>query len=674
MKTWIATALLLGTIACTGTIDPNGGGDDFGSGGYPFEPVDPSVYVPKVKNLLTGLAATDEEVAKVVADPDALRGLIDQWMEAPEFQARMLDFFRNAFQQNNVSLNDVSTNLGNSVNFTNMNGDYRARLERSLMDSFPLTVWQLVSEGRPFSEALTTNRFMLTTAMTSMLSYTDERPVDDKNKTVDRLANRAALPGFTFDPATTATLAQTLDPASPLYMVWKDAVTIPATCTTTPPVVYTNPTTGDKGAANYRTLFSFLFGQATYDPCYTAGSNQKQPPVFTDADFADWHMVTINHIGPTENTSPVFWDVLAQRSATSINLHVPRIGYTGTFAFAANWGTNSSNEARVTANQALIVAIGMSIAGENTVAPFPVNAVDSMHASDQACAGCHNQLDPYKQYFRQSLTLNYHDQQDAAVIAEPAGFNIGVSATGTGIGDIMNTLAGHPHFGVAWVQKLQFWANSTPAEDTDPEVIRIAKAFSDSNYDFKTLVRETFSSPLVTYAKVTQTTHDNGVILSISRRDQYCAALSNRLGLPDVCGMTTAMPTNAQKNVAGRALLMPVDTYYRAFALPSLPTNPDLFFRSTTEGMCGLIADQLIDVKAPGVSRYVSTDPTPAIADFVATVMNVPPGDPRNAPAVQILTDHFAAASAVTGAKPTDALKSTFTTACLAPTSVIIGL
>lgn len=673
MRTRIAAVLAVLLAACSGEIGPNNGGDDGSGSGIPFEPVSPQTYVPKVKNLLTGLAATDAEVAAVTADPNALKGLIDQWMQAPEFQARMEDFFRNAFQQNNVSLNDLNTNLGNGVNFTQMNGDYRARLERSLMDSFPRTVWQLVQEGRPFTEALTTNRFMLTTAQLTMLEYSDERPTDDNNKTQDRLANRAALTGFTLDPNSTATLEQTLDPNNANYMKWHDPVTIPATCTTATPVVYTNPTTGDKGAANYRALYSFIFGQATYDPCYTAGQAQKQPPILTDADFADWHMVTIHPISAGENTSPTFWNITANRTATDINLHVPRIGFTGTFAFAANWGTNSSNEARVTANQALIVAIGTSIAGENTTAPFPVNAVDGAHASDPACAGCHNQLDPMKQYFRQSWSLNYHDQQDATVIAQPAGFNIGMTASGTGIGDLMTTLASHPRFGIAWVQKLQFWANSIPADEQDPEVARIAQAFQDSGWDFKTLVRETFSSPLVTWAAATQTTKENGVILSIARRDQYCAALSNRLGLPDVCGMVTAAPTGVQQKIAGRALLMPVDTYYRAFALPSLPTNPDLFFRSSTESVCLLIADQLVDVKN-ATSRYSSTDPTTAIADMVATVMNLPPGDPRSAPATQILTDHFTNAKATTGVSATDALKSTFTTACLAPSSVIVGL
>ena len=86
------------TAASPETTNPNG---------IPFEPVGPQTYVPKVKNLLTGLAATDDEVQAVVADPTALRGLIDKWMDLPEFQPRMLDFLRNAFQQNQVTLDQL---------------------------------------------------------------------------------------------------------------------------------------------------------------------------------------------------------------------------------------------------------------------------------------------------------------------------------------------------------------------------------------------------------------------------------------------------------------------------------------------------------------------------------------------------------------------------------------
>jgi hypothetical protein len=256
---------------------------------------------------------------------------------------------------------------------------------------------------------------------------------------------------------------------------------------------------------------------------------------------------------------------------------------------------------------------------------------------------------------------------------QPAGFGIdGVNVTGQGVGDVAKILATHPRFALAWALKLHFWANSTPAVETDPEVVRIATLFQQSKFDFKTLVRELFSSPLVTYAAPTETTQNNGVILSIGRRDQYCAALSNRLGLPDVCGMETPKPTSAQTNVAGRAALMPVDTYYRAYALPSLPTDPDLFFRNSTEAMCRLIADQVVDVKTPP-SRYSSAQPTAAIADFISTVMGLTSSDPRAPAAQQILADNFAAAKNA-GASATDSLKSTFTLACIAPSSVIVGL
>jgi len=661
----VAAAL---TTGCSGDIT----GDPGPGSGVPFEPVTAQVYVPKVKNIMTGLAATDQEVAAVTADPGALKGLIDQWMATPEFQARALDFFRNAFQQNQVDLNALQASLG-GTNLTTINNAYRARLTRSLMDSFPRTALAVVNEGRPFTDTLTSNRYMLTTAMISMMSYIDERPTDDNNKTTDRLANAQVLAGFTLDPKSTATLEQTVDPASPSYMIWRDPVTIPAACTTTPPLVFTNPATGDKGSGNYRTLFNFLFGTADYPPCYPNG-NAPTVPIFSDADFTDWHMVTVHPIAATEATAPKFWNIPAARAATDLSLHVPRVGFSGTLAFAANWATNASNENRVTANQALIVAIGQSINDEKAIALFPVNATDADHAANPACAGCHNQLDPLKQYLRQSFTLFYHDQQDAAQIAMPAGFNIGgVTATGHGIGDLMTTLAHHPRFPLAWAQKLQFWANSTAADEQDPELIRIAKAFADSGFDFKVLVRETFSSPLVTFAKPTMTTSENGVVLSITRRDQYCTSLSNRLGLPDVCGMVSVTPTSAQTQLANRALLLPVDTYYRAFALPSLPTNPDLFFRQSVEAMCGLIANQVIDTKT-ATSRYVSTNPTAAIADFVATVMGVPPSDPRSAPAIAILTNHFTAAAATTGISATDALKSTFTTACIAPPSVLVGL
>ncbi len=648
-----------------------GGAGDGGLSGYPFEPVGPQVYVAKVKNLMTGLPATDAEVQQVVKDPTTMKDLVNTWMALPQFQGRMIDFFRNAFQQNNASLNTLMTTWG--VNF-NLNRTYQTQLERNIMDSYAMTAWDITSTGQPFNTTVNSNKMMMTTAMMSLLSYVDENHVDDTGKGLNRLTTPTnTLSQFTIDPNSTATLAQTLNPLDPNYMVWPIPNTFTGCSTETP----YQTTFASQGGNMYSQLMSMLFGQINYPPCGSGTNNSfSTTSQFAATDYSDWREVTFNIAAPTDSTSPYFYDVLGLRAAKTMTLHTPRIGFFGAPGFEANWATNSSNEMRVTANQALIVSIGQSIDGENTIVNFPVNATDADHASNPACAGCHSQLDPYKQYFRQSYTLSYHDQQDPTQIQTPSGFAIdGVTVNGgQGVQTVAQTLATHPRFALAWVEKLHFWANTTQAREDDPEVLRIAAAFQASNYDFKTLARELFSSPLITLASVTLTTGENGVILSISRRDQYCAALSNRLGLPDVCGMTSPNLTSAQNQVASRAVLISADTYYRAYALPALPTNPDLFFRQSVESMCGLIASQVVDVTPTvGPSRYVSTTPDPAIADMVTNVMDLTPSDPRTAPALGILQDNFAA-SVAGGANASDALKATFTLACIAPTSVIVGL
>jgi len=231
--------------------------------------------------------------------------------------------------------------------------------------------------------------------------------------------------------------------------------------------------------------------------------------------------------------------------------------------------------------------------------------------------------------------------------------------------------------GMAWTRKMHLWANSVDLDDTDPEAIRVANAFATSGYNVSTLVRELFSSPLITFAAPTQTTTKNGVTLSIARRDQLCAALSNRLGLPDVCGLTTTPPTAMQAAVAAPAVLIPVDTYYRAFALASLPTNPDLFFRQSVEAVCTLVAQQVIDAPT-GPSKYSSTAADAAITDFVTTIMALPPSDPRAAQARAILADNFAASQLPSDMGPaasaSEALQGTFVLACISPGSVLVGM
>ncbi len=119
VHTWAACALVASAvaIACTGTLDtlpsvslsssgasadgssgsPGSSGSSSGGSGtspddmdpdaaaeIPFEPVPARVYVAKVKNLMLGLPATEDEISAVEQDPSALRDMVDACSCAPK--------------------------------------------------------------------------------------------------------------------------------------------------------------------------------------------------------------------------------------------------------------------------------------------------------------------------------------------------------------------------------------------------------------------------------------------------------------------------------------------------------------------------------------------------------------------------------------------------------------
>src|SRR6185437_16158896 len=103
-----------------------------------------------------------------------------------------------------------------------------------------------------------------------------------------------------------------------------------------------------------------------------------------------------------------------------------------------------------------------------------------------------------------------------------------------------------------------------------------------------------------------------------------CAALDNRLGLNDVCGLD-AIGKRAQTVVAQIAGGLPSDGYGRGSPIPVLPNQPTLFYRAGLENICESVAAMVIDAKAnanqPNARMWSSAQPDAAIADFVSTVM-----------------------------------------------------
>jgi hypothetical protein len=186
------------------------------------------------------------------------------------------------------------------------------------------------------------------------------------------------------------------------------------------------------------------------------------------------------------------------------------------------------------------------------------------------------------------------------------------------------------------------------------------------------------SSPIVTNAAPTATAAADGEVVAVSRRDHLCAALNARLGFTDVCGLNAVTRKAEQAPIAQISSGLPSDGYGRGAVMPVLPNDPTLFYRAATENICSTVAAAVIDVAAakqtPGVTQWSSTKPDAAIADFVSIVMGLVPSDPRAAPATMLLSQHFTTAMSQGGATASDALKSTFITACLAPSAISIGL
>lgn len=657
------------------------GGNAGRGGGVPFQADAPEVYVAKVKNLLVGLPPKDEEVKAVKANPDALKGLVDQWMATPQYEAKMRVFFELAFQQTQITQADFIDMLGKDGLTNGAGAQY---LLENVRESFARTVVELVKEGRPLTEAMTTKRLMMTPPLMELYAFLDTYHVADdptaKGATTDGFAKQYPNAHVVLESsAGPIPLAETVDPNSPNFMHWYDPdiaslqyAKQPA-CNGVDPIDY-----GASGFAVHYVLYGGVLNhRVNKENC---GNRSGQTMQFAPGDFDDWKMVTIR---APKGGEPItrFFDIGALRSSSELVLKTPRPGFFSTPAFFANWSTNTSNQMRVTLNQALIVATGMAVDGTDPTIPSSTPDLDSEHApKGGACFGCHQTLDPTRAILSANYTYQYFLQEDPQQVAKKGLFVFqGVEKQVETIDDFANALGTHPAFAAAWAQKLCYYANSVACATDDPEFQRIVKAFQDSGYQWTTLVRELFASPITTNAAATKTTADDETV-AVARRDHLCAALDNRLGFVDICGLNPANKgSKGGKNTVVPQIVagLPSDGYGRGSTVPVLPNLPTLFYRSGVENICVAIANKVVDGAAdpnnPDMKHWSSAQSDAAITEMVELVMGLVPSDPRNAQATTLLKAHFASATK-TGASASDALKSTFVTACLAPSAVGIGM
>ena len=753
-----------------GSTNGSGGSTTTGSGGSGNSNVDaggvtvkPTTFLPalagptcrKIKDLLVGMPCTDDDVNAVVTmGPAGLQQLIITWMTdptfQPQFQGKMIPFFRNLFQQVGFTpTDDFKPQLLENGGFDfgplgtgAVGDDVYFKLVKNLQDSFAMTAWQMVQEGtEPFSDVLTTKKFMMTTGLLSL--YTQIEMPDDEPYNFSGGANTTTKLQWKLDYVNTIPLADSLNSSSPNYMTFDDekptssaGFALQPTCqgvgdmVGTPKTVVTFGGASSGGFSNptggYAQLFQRLIGYTPRYPflgqpdCWEHASK----PYMTDGDVSDWRWVTI---APKAGTDAYVqpYDLPTLRNLTTVKLAMPRVGFYTTPAFLALWNTNDSNQHRVTMNQTLLAALGTSFTSDNNLTPLSEVGLASAHTTTSGeCYGCHKSLDPMRMFFGNQYDFNdrndfvtnpFNGSQSNARPASPqqAGFafadvNWASPSTGTSMSDLGPLLlqatdqdttdAGGPLplFALSVAQQLCFWGNSNACSASDPAFRSVVADFVSSNYNFPSLVKELFSSPLMTGAAATATypadSSGNATVpITISRQAHLCAALSNRMGVSDVCALQAAVPTSAQSTTLTIAGSVAADAFSRGSQTPVTPAYPDLFYRAATEELCENVAKLVVDATGgPYTSSSTScTNGDGLLTKFVEQVMGLNPSDTLHDGAVSILETHCAAAAKVktttTGggfggggttstSAQTNSVRSTFVLACESPSSLGIGL
>ena len=589
----------------------------------PFEPIGVESYLAKVKTLMTGGAVTDDELTRVRSDASALGSLLDEWQTKPAFQTKTLDFFRVALEQRLIG----------TLNFQldTLEGPHRAQLNANAEESFVRTAWDIAANRLPFNTVVTTRRFAVTTGMLVALAYADN------TSTVLRATKHTTYR----DPPAGAPAA----PWSLSYQVQNKTWLLPQLPATCPKI---NQTSVD--------VYDMLMGLVRC-PLPTGNLNLTTGTVLSDADFADWHFVDIAPAS-TQHPAAAFYDVDSLRGASVVYLTQARVGFFTTPAFLGNWDTNDGNQFRVTTSQTLITALGEAISPADSTKPLHTDGLDQAHApKESSCYGCHQFLDPMRGYFSRQFSTNYQ-QTSAPTQYQQAFVFHGVTLDGGSLGAFADAIANHPLFATAWVQKLCYYANSESCDAADPEVVRVARVFQDSGFDYFTLVKELFSSPLVTGVAKTQSYTNQDLLVSITRRQHFCQLIDERLGTKDTC-----------KNAGSVVGLIPQDEFSRGSAVPVQPAVTGLFHFAAAEKLCSTIGTKLVTT----TGRFKTGAPLASIQDMVYSMMGLSPAHSRSLSTYKQLSQHYDSAR-VLGASTTDALRDTFTVACMSPDVMGLGL
>lgn len=316
----------------------------------------------------------------------------------------------------------------------------------------------------------------------------------------------------------------------------------------------------------------------------------RDMPGVIDSDYEDWRTITLKQgtaPGQYDKTQGYIQSMRALKDGDSYELLAPRIGFFTTPAFMFNWETNPSNEFRMTLNQTLISALGLSFeAGDTTKRNHSEGIIADHAVPGTDCHACHTQMDPMRNVF-----LKYYHSENTRALkrigSQRPDFSLhGLTREVKSMDEFAQALADHPNFAFAWASKMCQWVTSVDCDKKYPDDVKdIAEKFKASGFKFKTLLLETFKSPLVTNG----ITDNTEMLVSIARQDHFCTHIDG--GLNDIAkkrGRTNGK-VFCDKSIHYRTAqtdLVPNDEYTRGKISLLQPSQIDPFYVKSVEYLC----------------------------------------------------------------------------------------
>ena len=428
-----------------------------------------------------------------------------------------------------------------------------------------------------------------------------------------------------------------------------------------------------------------------------------------EADSEDWRTVTLVHT-PDSTDMMTEEEMLDPDNAErlraipdggSIVLRTPRVGFFSSPAFFQTWLTNRDNDFRVTINQAMIVATGMTFSpGDSTPLTGDGAAVDAdLFPAESTCYGCHKNLDAMRPAFLADYD-NINTRHTVPETALPqAGFSFqGQSVEVNSLQDWAEALAAHPNFATAWVLKLCQWASSTECSATDPDVLALADDFAASGHDLTQLFAAFFTSPLVTMTSDREDSPAPGAQVSVARLGHYCHALRSRLSDARAAqGHTNLLPRRLDicSEDGPAAILsasLPKDLVVRGATALHQPRDTTPMVSLAFEGMCAIVAEDVVEDHDR--AAFNPSDPVLALELVNTHLLGFPPGTEQHERNEDMLLRYFTALTASPvcaapdafgmalrsetpecglGMNDEDALRDLWTMACQSPSMTGVG-